>query len=230
MIHRFASPMLSLSIYLHLWNLFVPYGRHAAVESKTVWCIVDFELREKGCSHGVRDGKSEEQIQCHHAFNAWKPCQKKKHAQEFWTDSRRARGIANHRKNMGGMQPSEEMDKLAQEDRIFKMAWSEYLRYSSDCSLQFNSSVSYEYHLYRNSEEFQKPTPPQEREKFSETFRYGARVGKKIGWRFWTFSSVFFKLMEEWSIGLERIFIKSLRILFYLFFTVIEAVISVTVD
>ena len=111
----------------------------------------------------------------------------------------------------------EEMDKLAQEDRTYKLARSEYLRYSSNWSLQVNSSgsnapmvtrpdyrasVALKNRLYRNSEEYQKPMSPQDQDrvregnKFSETYRQGARVDKKTGWRFWT-PSVFFKLVAE---------------------------------
>ena len=32
---------------------------------------------KKGCSHGARHGKSEEQIYHHKSVNAWKRCQKK---------------------------------------------------------------------------------------------------------------------------------------------------------
>ena len=68
--------------------------------------ISNFVIK-KGCSEGTRDGKSEEQIYGHQAYNAWKPARKKKDAQcEKYTGILdrflRARGIANHRKNMYG--------------------------------------------------------------------------------------------------------------------------------
>ena len=62
---------------------------------------------KKGFSHGVRHGKSEEQIYHHQAYNAWKQCRKKKDAQgetytkilnRFWE----VRDIENHKKNLDG--------------------------------------------------------------------------------------------------------------------------------
>ena len=103
-----------------------------------------------------------------------------------------------------------EMGRLGQEDHTYKLTRSEYLRCSSTWCLQLNSSgsiapmatrpdyraaVALNNHLRRNSEDYQKPIPPQDQDrvregnKFSETHRQGGRVDKKTGWRFWTHSS-----------------------------------------
>ena len=102
------------------------------------------------------------------------------------------------------------MGRLAQEDHTYKLTRSEYLRCSSTWCLQLNSSgsiapmatrpdyraaIALKNHLHRNSEDYQKPIPPQDQDrvregnKFSETYCRGGRVAKKTGWRFWTSSS-----------------------------------------
>ena len=171
---------------------------------------------KKGCSHGARHRQSEEKIYNHQAFHAWKRCQKKKDAKggnytgmldRFWKSPRYRKSQEEH-----GWDEAKctEMDRLAQEDSAHKLKKSEYLRCSSIWCLQVNNSGSnapmatrpdyraaaaLKNHLHRNSEDYQKPIPPQDQDrvregnKFSETYCRGGRVDKKTWWRFWTPSS-----------------------------------------
>ena len=55
----------------------------------------------------------------------------------------------------------------------------------------YRAAVALKFHMYRNSEDYQEPIPPQGQDrvrenKFSETYRQGARVEKKTLWKFWT--------------------------------------------
>ena len=58
--------------------------------------------------------------------------------------------------------------------------------------LDYRAAVALKNHLCRNCEYYQKPIPPQEQDsvregkKISETYRQGARVDKKTGWKFVT--------------------------------------------
>ena len=61
--------------------------------------------------------------------------------------------------------------------------------------LDYRAAVALKNQLYRNCEYYRKPIPPQEQDsvregkQFSETYRQGARVDKKTGWKFVTSSS-----------------------------------------
>ena len=85
----FTSGMFILYILLgrrqciqYLWNLPVSYGCHSSAESKTIWCLIDFKLRDwKGMFSRSSTSKSEEQLYKTQVFNAWKRCRMKKDAQ-----------------------------------------------------------------------------------------------------------------------------------------------------
>ena len=157
---------------------------------------------KKEFSHGVRHGKSEEQIYHHQTYNAWKQCRKKKDAQgENYTGILdrflRSPRYCKSQEELGWDEAEcAEMGKLAQEHYTYKLTKSEHLRYSSNWSLQLNSSGSnalmatrpdyraadaLKNYLYRNSEDYQRQIPPQDQDrlreytKFSETDREGAR-------------------------------------------------------
>ena len=152
----------------------------------------------------------------HFHFNAWKRCRQKKDAQgnNYIGILDRLLKSPRYRKSQEehGWDEAKcaDMDKLAQEDHTYKLTRSEYLRYSSNWCLQLDESgsnapmatrpdyraaVALKDHLYRNSEDYQEPIPPQgqdrvrENNKFSETYCQGARVDKKTLWKFWTLSS-----------------------------------------
>ena len=102
---------------------------------------------KKGCSHGVRHGKSEEQIYHHQADNAWKRCRKKRDAQvknytgilDLFLKSPR-----NCKLQVDGWEEAKcaGSDKMTQKVHTYKLTRSEYLRYPSNWSLLLNSSGS----------------------------------------------------------------------------------------
>ena len=154
---------------------------------------------KKGCPHGVRHGKPEQQTNHQQAFNArkrWRTGQNFTWNEDrFLKDPRYRQSQEEHGWDQA---KCEETNKLAQEDHSYTIARSELFRYSSNWSLQLNSSgrnapmaARSDYrsagalkknHLYRKSEEYQKPIPPQVQDrvrddmKFSESCRQGARV------------------------------------------------------
>ena len=98
------------------------------------------------------------------------------------------------------------MDDLAQEDQSYKATKEELDRYRSNWAFQLNDStfngpmasrvdykaaVALKNHLYRQSEDHQKPIPPQYQDrrregcKFSENYRQGSRIDPKTGWTCW---------------------------------------------
>ena len=137
---------------------------------------------KKGCSHGARHGKSEEPIYYHKSFIAWKRCWKKsdESGQHFsgildrsLKDSRYRETQAKHGWIEGNCK---EMDQLVQEDHSFKVTKAELDRYRSNWRVQLNDSgdsgpmtsradykaaVASKNHLSRQSEDYQKPLPPQ---------------------------------------------------------------------
>ena len=113
----------------------------------------------------------------------------------------------------------EKMDKLAQEDHSYTLTRSEFLRYSSMWTIQHNSSgpnkpiairpdyraeVQLKNQLYQKSGECQKPIPPQDQDRvrenneLSDSYRSGARIDKKTGWRFWKASSSWWQ-SSQWN-------------------------------
>ena len=103
-----------------------------------------------------------------------------------------------------------EMDEKTREDHTYKLTRTEHLRYRSNWCLQLNNSgrngsmssrpdyraaVALKNHLCRKSEKLKEPIPPQNQDRvregntFSETYRQGPRVDKKVGWKFWPSSS-----------------------------------------
>ena len=95
-----------------------------------------------------------------------------------------------------------EMDELAQEDHTYKATKEELDRYRSNWTLQLNDStfngpmalrddhkaaVALKNHLYRQSEDYQKPIPPQyqdrrrEGNQFTETYRQGHEFIQTMG-------------------------------------------------
>ena len=98
-----------------------------------------------------------------------------------------------------------EIDDLAQEDHTYKATKEELDRYRSHWTLplddstfnepmllrdDYKAAVSLKHHLYRLSEDYQKPIPPQYRDrqrrgcKFSETYRQGPNIDPKTGGHF----------------------------------------------
>ena len=184
-------------------------------------------LISKGCPHGARHGKSEEQTLYHTAFNAWKRCRKRKDATGqnytgildiFW----RIRSTVNHKKNTGWDEAKcEEMDKLAQEDHSYPLIRSEFLRYSSNWSTgpnkpmatrpDYRTAVAEKNYLYRKPEKYQKKTIPppdqnrvRENNKFSDSYRSSSRQENWV-----EILDTFFKLVPDWLMGLERRLIES---------------------
>ena len=133
--------------------------------------------------------------------------------QEFWTDFWRIRSTVNHKKKHGWDEAKcEEMDKLAQEDHSYPLTRSEFLRYSSNWSTgsnkpmatrpDYHTAVALKFYLYRKPGKNQKTIAPQDQDRVRETTHSqiptAARVDKKIGWRFWTPSSSWWKT-DEWN-------------------------------
>ena len=112
------------------------------------------------------------------------------------------------------------VDKLAQEDHSYTLIRSEFLRYSSNWSTgpnkpmatrpDYRTAVALNIYLYRKSEEYQKTIPPQDQDlvrensKFSDSYRRSSRQENWV-----EILDTFFKLVADWSMGLERILIES---------------------
>ena len=80
------------------------------------------------------------------------------------------------------------------------------------------AAVALKHQFCKNSEDYQKPIPPQHQDrrregcKFSEIYRQGSRIELK---KF--FGAFIFKLVAEWEMGLERVLIKSSSFLIWCF-------------
>ena len=126
--------------------------------------------------------------------------------QEFWTFSKSPRyrisqeehgwDAAMRRNGQTGTRRSDSEDG---EVRVFAIFFQLFSSTVQAIRFDYRASVALKIHLYRNAEEYQKPIPHQDQDrvregnKFSETYRHGVRVDKKIGWRFWTSSSSWWK-------------------------------------
>ena len=105
---------------------------------------IDFESRD--LKRMPSRSSSEQQTNDHQAFNAWETMAKEEDAtgQNFtWNEDRFLKDpqYRQSREEHGWDQAKcEEMNKLAQEDHSYTLTRSELLRYSSNWSLQLNSS------------------------------------------------------------------------------------------
>ena len=105
-----------------------------------------------------------------------------------------------------------EMDALAQKDQTYMDTKEELERYRSMWTLQLNdptysgppalrpdykAAVSLKNHLYRHSEDYQRPIPAQVQFRqrrgcqFSDTYRQSPQIDPTTGWKIWPQSSSF---------------------------------------
>ena len=178
--------------------------------------IPNFVIKKR-VSHGAGHGKSEEQHLCFKSYNAWKRCRKHQDesGQNFAGILDRFQRDPENRKSQEELGWTEalwkEMVEKLQEDHTYTLARAERLRYKSTWSLalkssgkncgslasrpDFHAAVALKDHLYRKSEDYQPPIPPQDADrlrkdnKFSETYHQGPRVDETTGWKFWPSSS-----------------------------------------
>ena len=158
--------------------------------------ISNWIIRKKSV-HGARHGKSEEQIYYYQSFNAWKRCRKRTDESgelyigildRFLKDA----SFRESQQMFGWTEAKcKDMDALAQEDHADKATKEELDRYRSHWTLplddptfngpialrdDYKAAVSWKNHLYRQSEDYKKPIPPQYQDrqrrgcKFSETY------------------------------------------------------------
>ena len=146
-----------------------------ACATRKIRFLNNFELRdsERKCLHGARHGKSEEQTYYHQAFNSRKRCRKRKDAtnqitQEFHTDFCVIRSTVNHKKKFDGMKQKCPNSELSCSASKLEHSTKQIRKKRSDGHpTRLEHCGCIENHLYRKSEEHQKPS----------------------GWRFWTSSS-----------------------------------------
>ena len=131
--------------------------------------------------------------------------------QASMTDFEGIQYIGNRRKKMVGRKPYAKKWTRNHNKITFSLTKADRLRYKTNWNFALNSSgknsgplasrpeslaaVSLKDHLYRESEHYQSPIPPQDRDrlpkddKVSETYRKGPRVDKTLGWECWPSSS-----------------------------------------
>ena len=150
-------------------------------------------VMKKGFAHGTRHGKSEEQTYYHKPYNAWKRCRKRtdesgENILAFLTDSSKMQDTVRLKKNLGGQKRSAKKWMTQLKGIILTRRRRRRLdRYRPKRVIQLNDStfngpmasrddykaaVALKNHLFRQSEDYQKPIPPQYQDRRREGCKF----------------------------------------------------------